>query len=123
MPSKQDNVKRGIRRDGQALNFQNTVRAISSRIDLATGTEAYAQRVDHDNSSVASAVAFDRLGVYGLDVVPPTDAVIANLARRNVTIGKARITDLTEHFKTHVKDHHSRRGLLRMVSRRRKLLD
>jgi small subunit ribosomal protein S15 len=35
----------------------------------------------------------------------------------------ARITDLTEHFKSHVKDHHSRRGLLRMVSRRRKLLD
>jgi len=35
----------------------------------------------------------------------------------------ARIMDLTEHFKTHVKDHHSRRGLLRMVSRRRKLLD
>jgi small subunit ribosomal protein S15 len=35
----------------------------------------------------------------------------------------ARINDLTEHFKAHVKDHHSRRGLLRMVSRRRKLLD
>ena len=35
----------------------------------------------------------------------------------------ARITDLTEPFKSHVKDHHSRRGLLRMVSRRRKLLD
>ena len=35
----------------------------------------------------------------------------------------ARISDLTEHFKTHVKDHHSRRGLLRMVGRRRKLLD
>lgn len=35
----------------------------------------------------------------------------------------ARISDLTEHFKTHVKDHHSRRGLLKMVSRRRKLLD
>lgn len=35
----------------------------------------------------------------------------------------ARITDLTEHFKSHMKDHHSRRGLLRMVSRRRKLLD
>lgn len=35
----------------------------------------------------------------------------------------ARITDLTEHFKSHIKDHHSRRGLLRMVSRRRKLLD
>lgn len=35
----------------------------------------------------------------------------------------ARINSLTDHFKSHVKDHHSRRGLLRMVSRRRKLLD
>ncbi|MDR1528857.1 MAG: 30S ribosomal protein S15 [Burkholderiales bacterium] len=35
----------------------------------------------------------------------------------------ARINDLNTHFKEHVKDHHSRRGLLRMVSRRRKLLD
>ena len=35
----------------------------------------------------------------------------------------ARITDLTEHFKTHVKDHHSRRGLLMMVGKRRRLLD
>jgi small subunit ribosomal protein S15 len=34
-----------------------------------------------------------------------------------------RITYLTEHFKTHIKDHHSRRGLLRMVSKRRRLLD
>ena len=34
-----------------------------------------------------------------------------------------RITELTEHFKTHKKDNHSRRGLLIMVSRRRKLLD
>ena len=35
----------------------------------------------------------------------------------------ARINGLTEHFKTHAKDFHSRRGLLMMVSRRRKLLD
>ncbi|HLR81741.1 MAG TPA: 30S ribosomal protein S15 [Paenalcaligenes sp.] len=35
----------------------------------------------------------------------------------------ARIKTLGEHFKDHKKDHHSRRGLLRMVSRRRKLLD
>lgn len=40
-----------------------------------------------------------------------------------VALLTARITSLTEHFKQHVKDHHSRRGLLRMVSRRRKLLD
>jgi ribosomal protein S15, bacterial/organelle len=40
-----------------------------------------------------------------------------------VALLTARINELTEHFKTHLKDHHSRRGLLRMVSRRRKLLD
>jgi small subunit ribosomal protein S15 len=34
-----------------------------------------------------------------------------------------RIVDLTEHFKTHKKDNHSRRGLLKMVSQRRSLLD
>ena len=34
-----------------------------------------------------------------------------------------RVTYLTEHFKTHAKDHHSRRGLLKLVSKRRKLLD
>jgi small subunit ribosomal protein S15 len=34
-----------------------------------------------------------------------------------------RITELTEHFKTHTKDHHSRRGLLKLVGRRRRLLD
>jgi small subunit ribosomal protein S15 len=34
-----------------------------------------------------------------------------------------RILYLTEHFKTHAKDHHSRRGLLSMVSKRRRLLD
>ncbi len=34
-----------------------------------------------------------------------------------------RITNLTEHFKSHVKDNHSRRGLLKMVSQRRRLLD
>lgn len=40
-----------------------------------------------------------------------------------VALLTARINHLTDHFKVHTKDHHSRRGLLRMVSRRRKLLD
>jgi small subunit ribosomal protein S15 len=39
-----------------------------------------------------------------------------------VALLTARITHLTEHFKTHKKDHHSRRGLLRLVSQRKKLL-
>lgn len=40
-----------------------------------------------------------------------------------VAILSERITNLTEHFKTHRKDNHSRRGLLKMVSQRRRLLD
>ena len=40
-----------------------------------------------------------------------------------VAILTERITNLTEHFKTHAKDNHSRRGLLKMVSQRRRLLD
>jgi len=40
-----------------------------------------------------------------------------------VAILTERITNLTEHFKTHAKDNHSRRGLLKMVSARRSLLD
>ena len=40
-----------------------------------------------------------------------------------VAILSERINNLTEHFKGHVKDNHSRRGLLKMVSQRRQLLD
>jgi small subunit ribosomal protein S15 len=40
-----------------------------------------------------------------------------------VAILSERINNLTEHFKTHKKDNHSRRGLLKMVSQRRRLLD
>jgi small subunit ribosomal protein S15 len=43
--------------------------------------------------------------------------------RVQVALLTARINSLTEHFRTHAKDHHSRRGLLAMVSRRRRLLD
>ena len=40
-----------------------------------------------------------------------------------VALLSQRISSLTEHFKTHAKDHHSRRGLLQMVGQRRRLLD
>ena len=40
-----------------------------------------------------------------------------------IALLSTRIAELTEHLKTHTKDHHSRRGLLRMVGRRRRLLD
>ena len=61
-----------------------------------------------------------------------TQKVIADNARGandtgspevQVALITARIEQLSEHFKTHKKDHHSRRGLLKMVNQRRSLLD
>ena len=61
-----------------------------------------------------------------------TQKVIADNARGandtgspevQVALLTGRIEQLTEHFKTHKKDHHSRRGLLQLVNRRRSLLD
>ena len=60
------------------------------------------------------------------------DSIISDNARSEgdtgspevqIAVLSRRINELTEHLKTHVKDHHSRRGLLRMVGRRRRLLD
>ncbi|HVM94762.1 MAG TPA: 30S ribosomal protein S15, partial [Candidatus Acidoferrales bacterium] len=44
-------------------------------------------------------------------------------AEVQIALLSARIGYLTEHFKSHVKDHHSRRGLLKLVGQRRRLLD
>ncbi len=44
-------------------------------------------------------------------------------AKVQVALLTARINDLTEHFRTHPKDHHSRQGLLKMVGTRRRLLN
>lgn len=64
VPSKQDNIMRGALRSGLSLDFQNTVRAISSRIDVGTLSEDYPSRIDHDNAGIASAAAFDATGAY-----------------------------------------------------------
>uniref|UniRef100_UPI0017B24B5A DUF4082 domain-containing protein n=1 Tax=Methylibium sp. TaxID=2067992 RepID=UPI0017B24B5A len=64
VPSKQDNIKRGSLRNALNLDFQNTVRAITSRIDLGSFAEDYAARVDHDNSSLGSAAVFHPTGAY-----------------------------------------------------------
>jgi large repetitive protein len=86
VPSKQDNIKRGSLRDGLNLDFQNTVRAVTSRIDLGSLTEDPAARVDHDNASVASAAAFHPSGAY-LFVALETSrqvAVLDPVGRREV---------------------------------------
>lgn len=64
LPSKQDNVRRGTLRNGLNLDFQNTVRAISSRLDLSALAEQPDARLDHDNASVASAATYDPTGAY-----------------------------------------------------------
>ncbi|MFM2054003.1 MAG: hypothetical protein RL456_2040 [Pseudomonadota bacterium] len=64
VPSKQDNIQRGTLRDGQNLTFESTIRAVSSRIDLASMTEDPAARIDHDNAGVAGAAAFHPTGAY-----------------------------------------------------------
>ncbi|MEO1202911.1 MAG: hypothetical protein AAFX10_09395, partial [Pseudomonadota bacterium] len=64
VPSKQDNILAGALRGGQGMTFDQTVRAISSRIDLSTGLEDFVMRVDHDNASVASNAAFGPFGIH-----------------------------------------------------------
>ncbi len=64
VPSKQDNIYRGTYRDNNNITFETSVRAISSRIDLKAQKEDLAQRVDHDNSGMASAAAFHPSGAW-----------------------------------------------------------
>lgn len=62
VPSKQDNILRGAARDGVPLNSENTVRAIVSRINLATVSEDHAGRWDLNDSDSPKAIAFSALG-------------------------------------------------------------
>ena len=64
VPSKQDNIQRGLLRDGRNLNHENTLRSIVSRLDLVTQAEHLPSRVDIDNAGMPSAVAFDPWGAY-----------------------------------------------------------
>ncbi len=94
IPSKQDNIKRGLLRDGQALDFQTTVRAIISRIDLETGTEDIGSRIDVDNSGLVSAIAFHPTGAYMFAALQTSRevAVIDPALKREVfrfTVGRA----------------------------------
>ncbi len=63
VPSKQDNILSGSLRGKEGMTFDQTVRAITSKVDLNNGTEVLAGRVDHDNASVASHGAFGPNGL------------------------------------------------------------
>ncbi len=63
--------------------------------------------------------------VQKAEVVKQYQRAVADTGSPEVQVAlmTSRINELTEHFKAHVKDHHSRRGLLRLVSQRRSMLD
>ena len=65
-------------------------------------------------------MGYDKGGVISKYQVSSTDT---GSARVQVALLTERINSLTDHFRTHAKDHHGRRGLLAMVSRRRSLLE
>ncbi|MFK7804158.1 MAG: putative Ig domain-containing protein [Anaerolineae bacterium] len=64
VPSKQDNIARGTLRDGENLDFDHSVRSITSYINLANNQEQFVNRVDHDNGGIASSAVFDPYGAY-----------------------------------------------------------
>ena len=64
-------------------------------------------------------MSFDKQAVIEKHRINPTDN---GSARVQIALLTERINSLTGHFRSHKKDHHSRRGLLQMVSRRRRLL-
>ncbi|MBL9117205.1 MAG: DUF1929 domain-containing protein [Verrucomicrobiaceae bacterium] len=64
IPSKQDNIKRGMLRDGQQLTHDSAVRSIISRINMGTATEDLASRVDFNDAGMATASVFDPDGIY-----------------------------------------------------------
>ena len=65
-------------------------------------------------------MVYDKGGVVQKYQVSPNDT---GSARVQAALLTERINSLTDHFRTHAKDHHGRRGLLMMVSRRRRLLE
>ena len=62
VPGKKDNIDRGVYRDGNALDHDNTVRSIGIQINLANNSESFSSRRDFDDSDLATAVAYDPYG-------------------------------------------------------------
>ena len=73
--SKKDNVGRGRFLEGTVLDFENTVRAIVSRIDVAPGVEVLADRIDLDNTDSPTGIVFSPLGDYFFVALQGNNAV------------------------------------------------
>ncbi|MEN3943857.1 Ig-like domain-containing protein [Prosthecobacter sp. SYSU 5D2] len=86
VPSKQDNIKRGTLRNGVGLNHDQTLRAIASRINLATQAEDTASRLDFDNAGIPSAAVFDPWGGYLFVALESSRSVAVVDARSKVEL-------------------------------------
>jgi DNA-binding beta-propeller fold protein YncE len=75
VPSKKDDTERGQFLSGQPLTFENTVRAIVSRIGTGSFAELTAQRIDLDNQNLPAAVEFSPLGDYALVATAGSNSV------------------------------------------------
>lgn len=75
IPSKKDNILRGMLRDGQALTFDSTVRTIVSQIDLVTNQEVLEGRYDLDDRNMAVAVHFSPIGNYVFVALQGSNAI------------------------------------------------
>jgi small subunit ribosomal protein S15 len=94
-----------VRRRGTSANIRKLPLAIPTIIPILRGP----QRIDMTDTKDIQALQLHAKDTGSADV--------------QIALLTQRINQLTEHFKTHVKDHSSRRGLLLLVARRRKLLD
>jgi len=75
IPSKKDNIARGTYRSGEAINFESTVRTISSQIDLTTNTEQLADRADFNDKDMAVAIIFPFVGDYAFHALQGSNAI------------------------------------------------
>ena len=64
VPSKQDNIEGGAYRGNPGMTFDQTVRAVTSIVDLPSGVEQTGLRIDHDNAGVATGAALSGEGRY-----------------------------------------------------------
>ena len=86
--SKQDNIQRGGGRDGNPLTHDNTIRGITSRVDLTSGMEDPAERIDHDNGGIGSTSLFGRFGNFVFTALEGSRSVAIIDVFNGVEIGR-----------------------------------
>ncbi|MBK7974866.1 MAG: Ig-like domain-containing protein [Deltaproteobacteria bacterium] len=87
VPSKQDNVFRGLARDGRPLEHDKTTRAVTSRVELASGHEVTGGRIDFNDRAMPSAVAFTPLGDYAFVAMQGSSTVEIRDAYTGAAVG------------------------------------